>query len=307
MSPAPRLYRHQAVRDLAWLIASPPLMGPGVAGLPVPPAAWLERLATEAHPWLDGLDRRPEELERWLARHRTTRLGHHAEALVEFWLRRHPGIVLHGARVPVADRQVTRGDLDLLFTCQRRGQRLHWEMAVKFYLGSPPDAAWESWIGPDPRDRLDLKLRRVIDHQLALGRHPAANHGATQMARSEAFLKGWLFRPAAGDWRGDARAPDGADPRHLRGWWLRHGDGEAPRSSRASRFALPERLHWLSPVRRPRGGHAGALSLNELGTALDDHFAHHHDAVLVAEVQPDREGWWGEIARGFVVAADWPH
>jgi hypothetical protein len=301
-------YTHQSVRDLAWLVGSAPLMAAGTPGLDVPPATWLERLAEQAQPWLAGIDRRPEELDGWLARHRHQRLGHHAEALMEFWLRRQPGVRFHQAHLTINEGGRTLGDLDLLFTAERSGpKRLHWELAVKFYLGTAPDGEWTGWIGPDVRDTLAAKLAKVIDHQLPLGRHPLANHGATQATVSEAFLKGWLFSPldAAGQVR-RIPSPRGAHPDHGRGWWRRHGEGPLPRASRAARFIVLPRLAWLSPARQPRRGGLPAWAPGELEAFLTGHFARRIDAVLVAEVQPDRAGWWAETARGFVVAPAWP-
>jgi hypothetical protein len=294
-------YHHPLVRDLAWLIVSPLLMAPGTPGLPLPPEEALQRSAAEAEPWLAELDRRPEELEQWLLRHRSPRLGHHAEALMEFWLRRAPGVRFLGARIPVAEGTRTLGDLDLLFHDERRGRRVHWEMAVKFYLQATPSPAWDAWIGPDPRDHLAQKLARVIDHQLPLGRHPLATHGASAPVVSEAFLKGWLFYPPGRA----APPPAGAAPLHGQGWWLRHGSADIPTSARASRFLVLPRLAWMPPARQARGG-PPPLAAGELRQRLDEHFRHGHQAQLIAEVQPDREGWWAEVARGFVVAAAWP-
>jgi len=301
-----KAYRHQLVRDLQWLISSPPLLDDGVPGLPQPPPRWFEQVAAETLPWLDALDRDCTELDAWMGRHRTRRLGHHAEALVAFWLMRHPGITVHGLRVAVGDRGVTRGDLDLLFSCASRHQRVHWEMAVKFYLGAPPQPAWEHWIAPDPRDNLATKLQRIIAHQLPLGRHPIANQGAAQATHSEAFLKGWLFYPAELNWRSCPSAPAHAHPRHRRGWWLRHGTADAPQAARASRYLVLPRLAWLSPARCPRGRHAGLLSGRELQAALARHFAEHVHGAIIAEVQSDSEGWWAEVARGVVVHPLWP-
>lgn len=292
---------HPLVRDLAWLIAGPPLMAPGTPGLALPPADRLRKMAEEARPWLGDLDRRPDELERWMARHQSPRLGHHAEALMEFWLRRAPGTRFLAGAQTVKDGGRTLGDLDLLFEDDVRGARVHWELAVKFYLRAKPSADWAQWIGPDPRDRLDLKLRRVIDHQLPLGRHPLATHGASGPVQSEAFLRGWLFTPPGAG----GPAPEGGAAGHGHGWWLRHGERDLPAASRASRFAVLPRLAWMPPARL-KPGKTPPVSANELAQHLDRHFRDAIDAVLVVEVQRDREGWWAEVARGFVVAPAWP-
>ncbi|HYE06263.1 MAG TPA: DUF1853 family protein [Planctomycetota bacterium] len=339
-------FQHQAVRDLAWLIGSPPLMAAGVPGLAVPDRQWLARIAADAQPWLADLDNQPEELQRviydgWmgaahasrdqrssvgsrgqlarftgasppsprapLARRAvgTPRIGHYAERLLEFWLSHHPGMRLIAARRAVRGEGRDLGDLDVVFS-YRYGPPIHWELAVKFFLRARDDAAWDAWIGPNPRDRLDRKLERVIGHQLPLGGGSAAS-AAAGLGRapltSEAFLKGWLFHPVDGPIE---PSPAGASPDHGRGWWLHHGEHEPPQAARSSRYLVPERLEWLAPQHRPDDGSLPPLSHRQLLKRLERSFERHMAAVLVCEVQRDQHGWWREIDRGFVVHPRWP-
>ena len=312
-------FSHPLVRDLAWLIGGPSLMAAGTLGLDVPPADRMQQLKDEAQPWLAELERQPADLEHWMARRHSPRLGHHAEALMEFWLQHAPGIRFIAGRQILTDGRRTLGDLDLLFDDEVRGVRVHWEMAVKFYLQATPASAWTEWIGPDARDSLDLKLRRIIDQQLPLGRHPLASIGADQPVRSEAFLRGWLFAPASTQ----EFRPLGSAPNHARGWWLRYGEQTIPAASRASRFAILPRLAWMPPARLAPGT-SSPISGSELAQQLDQHFgqvshlshlsrlSHLNlrpavaNSVLIAEVQRDAAGWWAEVARGFVVHAQWP-
>ncbi|MBA3848312.1 MAG: DUF1853 family protein [Planctomycetes bacterium] len=303
-------FQHQAVRDLAWLIASPPLMAAGVSGLAVPDRTWLSRIARDAEPWLADLDNQPEELQRvlydgWMGYEGTPRLGHYAEHLLEFWLSHHPGMRLIAARRAVRREGRDLGDLDVVFS-YRYGPPIHWELAVKFFLRARDDAAWDAWIGPNPRDRLDRKLERVIGHQLPLGRHSAASAAAglgSAPMTSEAFLKGWLFHPVDGP---VAPSPAGASPDHGRGWWLHHGAHEPPQAARSSRYLLPDRLEWLAPQHRPDDGSLPPLSHRQLLKRLERSFDRHMAAVLVCEVQRDEHGWWREVDRGFVVHPRWP-
>ncbi len=285
-------------------------MAPGVPGLAVPDRAWLAQLAVEAEPWLAELDDQPQELQRvlydgWMGYETTPRLGHYAERLVEFWLARHPGIRLIAARRAVRRDGRDLGDLDVVFA-QNDGPPIHWELAVKLFLRARDEAAWDAWIGPNPRDRFDRKLARVIDHQLPLGGKPAASASAglgdVAMA-SAAFLKGWLFHPVD---EGVAPSPTGASPDHCRGWWLHHGEHEPPQAARSSRYLLPDRLEWLSPQHRPDDGSVPPLSHRQLMKRLERSFDRHMAAVLVCEVQRDEHGWWREIDRGFVVHPVWP-
>jgi len=50
---------------------------------------------------------------------------------------------------------------------------LHLEVAVKFYCVSCADPqTWNDFIAPNPHDKLGIKLRRMLDHQLHMGRTP---------------------------------------------------------------------------------------------------------------------------------------
>jgi hypothetical protein len=306
-------YRSAAVRDLAWLIGSPSLMAEGTAGLALPPAAWLSARAAEAEPWLEALDDNPAELQRYLAgtflaQGPHFRLGRQAERLLAFWMARRPGCELVAAGREVAADGHVLGELDVVFRDPERGL-VHWEAAVKFYLRGEGSAAWDAYIGPNPRDRLLQKLRRVIDHQLPLGRDRRARIAlgiGDQPLTSEAFLKGWLFYPADSGWDAPAFVPAGVHPDHGRGWWLRHGADEVPCAARSSRFLILARPDWLAPAHRPDDAGQRPLAHGELRAALARHFHDQHAAVLVAEVRRDEHGWWRELARGFVVHAHWP-
>ncbi|MBY6197590.1 DUF1853 family protein [Vibrio hangzhouensis] len=57
----------------------------------------------------------------------------------------------------------TLGAIDFLIENQGSQQTEHWEVAIKFYLLKDG-----YWYGPNARDRLDKKLKRMLDHQLTM-------------------------------------------------------------------------------------------------------------------------------------------
>ena len=117
---------------------------------------------------------------------------------------------------------------------------------------------------------------------------------------SEALILGWLLQPLDQQW------PDllGAALDHLRGWWLRHGEHDIPRASRAARFVIIPPDRWMAFVELPNA--ASVLAPGELATNLRHHFAHHENAVFVAEVVRNANGQWQEVTRGAVVHHRWP-
>ncbi|MBI3542857.1 MAG: DUF1853 family protein, partial [Deltaproteobacteria bacterium] len=141
------------------------------------------------------------------------------------------------------------------------------------------------FIGPEGKDRLDLKAAKILGQQL-----PLAGRLATPPAESLAFVKGALFLPLGSS----GLTPAGASPSHLRGWWIRHG--EKPKPSRGG-YRVLEKRFWLAG-RSP----APALDEQALARECDAHFARDQRSLMVAEL--DESG--GERSRGFIAAKSWP-
>lgn len=301
-------FRHQAVRDLAWVISSAPLLRDD--GVERVTAHWCRIAFLDRLPWLRHLDNHPDELERWLEAGQHHLLGHYFEALIAFWLQQWPRMRLLASRLPVSDGQRVVGEFDFLFFDRYREQTFQWECAVKFFLRTDQSQDRYDWLGPNPRDSLAGKYRKVFDKQLRLAALPEAQ--ALLAARGidrpcpQAFIKGRLFYPAAGDWQRDQPIPPDTSPQHLRGWWC-HSDRteQIPSIAADSRWVSLDRLQWLSPAYRcehtPGWEHAALLD------RLADHFADSDKPLLLAELRPGKDGMWREASRGFVVPAHWPH
>ena len=299
-------FRHPAVRDLAWVIGSPLLLasGPGLYAPQRVTERWRRLAFWDRIPWLRALDHRPEPLERWLAERPSQRLGRRFEVLVAFWLHHWRRTELRAAGVSVVDPgRRTVGEFDFLFCDRGRDRWVHWEAAVKFYLYHRDGNGAVQWLGPNPQDRLEHKLARLVEHQLRLGRRPEAgpvlNRLGVQDPVPEAYVKGYLFYPA-----GDApSAPPEVAPGHLRGWWTRAGERHIPRHGAETRWVVLERMGWLARVRVDEAAGVGWEGLQEL---LDRAFRGGVRPLLLAELQRGRDRRWGEVSRGFVVPDGWP-
>ncbi|WP_063744699.1 DUF1853 family protein [Paraburkholderia oxyphila] len=242
-----------AVRDLAWLLFSADLL----RAQPEAPLAdpWAgDEEACAAAAWLTQLDRDPAPLHAALDATRVTRLGRYAETLLGWYLAHGPAPRLVAANVALRRAGLTLGECDFLVQTSD-AQRLHWELAVKCYLhagleeGAAPRLA--DFVGPNLRDRFDLKLAHLVDHQLRLSaRDEFAWLGYEGPWLAQMFVKGWLFYRAgkgAGATPGD---PPELAARHGRGWWVTHADWAdfAEREGVDGWSALP-RLAWLAPRR----------------------------------------------------------
>lgn len=313
MHLGPDQFLTPTVRDLAWTIVSPPLLDSDYPhGAASVSPAWCEQAYAALQPWLAQLDREPAPLIDWLARQQGRLLGRHFERLIEFWLRHWPGVRFLGAQEQVRLGERAVGEFDFLFLDHDRGRAVHWEAAVKFYLRhGRPDGGFE-WLGPNPRDTLAKKLHKVFQHQLRMVGRPEAQPVLQRLGiaslQPEAFIKGYLFYPAEGDWQHPEAEPGGIPAgvaaSHLKGWWTSAGDRCIPEGGPESRWVVLERLAWLAPARA--AGTRPGLGREARDRLLDEHFAHSHKPLLLAELLPASDGTWREASRGFVAPVRWP-
>jgi hypothetical protein len=288
------------VRALAWLLDAPDLLDPDAA-------QWQGKIATLCRhqgpaidSWLTELERDPAPLHAMIDSHPFARLGRYAERLMAYFFRQQGILCAHGVQVQ-AGKNDTIGEFDFLLwrtVPPERATLLHWEFATKFYLlessGEGSDA--EYLVGPNLADSLGAKMRKILDRQLSLSRHPAAQRHLPQTVDSaQALIKGWLFYR-----RNEQELPRslGVSAGHCRGFWCSLDElNDLP----GEHFLILPRLTWLAPA---RAAPAACLDQHGLRAALDAHFAVDTLPVMVA-VAELRDGVALEIERGFIVPNDW--
>jgi len=281
------------VRSLAWLLDAPDLLDPDAP-------QWQGKVASlgpidvETENWLCALDKSPEQLRTYLQNQPYTRLGRYAEKLMAFYFEHRQMLVAHGLQV--RDANGTIGEFDFLL--RQDDLVVHWEFASKFYL-LELQATLESpdrFIGPNLADTLGAKVRKIMDRQLTLSRHPAAQMFLPQpVARAQALVKGWLF------YHGHTPQPSavqGLSMPHCRGFWSPVGQLDA---LKGERFLILPRLSWLAPAKA-----AVELCSNkeQIQSQLREHFANDAMPVLLAILEQDGEEGV-EVDRGFIVPDDW--
>lgn len=267
--------------DLLWAIQSPLLCGNA------PPH--YEQWAQE--PLGEGI------LSKEIASHRRVPIGRYFERLVQDWLGTREGVSKLAANLPLRSDGATLGEVDLVFEVEDRC--FHWELAIKFYLGTGDRLETRNWFGPGGRDRLDLKLEKMESHQLRLLQRKEAvallkEHGLAN-PESHALIKGYLFHPFA-DWaKGHRPTPACVNREHAHGWWIHQSDWAAI-SQRSRQWKWLEKREWLSPAKG-----TGAIQAKDLGSWLNNYFdADDRPPMLVAMTDDGHE-----MERGFVVPDDW--
>ncbi|MFJ7566375.1 DUF1853 family protein [Herminiimonas sp. NPDC097707] len=282
------------VRALAWLLVAPDLLDPHapqwqgkIAALPAGMLAGIDA-------WLTAMDSEPAELHRYLDLQPFARLGRYAEKLMAFYLERQNVLFAHSVQVR-AGKNSTIGEFDFLLRLD--DQLVHWEFATKFYLlessGAGNDADY--FVGPNLADTLGAKMHKILDRQLLLSAHPAAQiHLPEPVSKAQALVKGWLFYPDV-DLEMNAF---GTAHEHCRGFWCACSDLA---HLRAERYAILPRLQWLAPASLPLSQTMDQQALQEY---LAEYFVHDTMPVLVALLEV-KDGVGLEVSRGFIVPDDW--
>ena len=291
--------RNPHVRALSCLLYAPDLLDAEsprwegkIARLPA-------HAADLARDWLIALDDEPELLRSSLELNPFTRLGRYAEKLLACYFSHQQQLVAHGMQVR-AGKEETVGEFDFLLS---DGVSLfHWEFATKFYLLCSSDPALASvqtadyFVGPNLADTLGAKMRKILDRQLSLGQHPAAQALLPKsIDQAQALLRGWLF------YRRGEEIPSqrlGIEKNHCRGWWCTLEEID---THLGMTCAVLPRLAWLAPARMTD---EEVLSRSQLQEQLRVHFQDDPMPVMVASLIREEDVWL-ESDRGFIVPDDW--
>ncbi|NJX15082.1 DUF1853 family protein [Tamlana crocina] len=96
------------------------------------------------------------------------RLGKRVERFVSAELNRNDDIEVCGENIQIQKDKITLGEIDSIL--KQHNRPIHLEIVYKFYLYAPHEAhdEIEHWIGPNRRDSLIKKLRKLKDKQLPL-------------------------------------------------------------------------------------------------------------------------------------------
>ncbi|MCG7495778.1 DUF1853 family protein [Vibrio sp. Of7-15] len=140
----------QDSQNLKWVIKTPTLFSPP---LPFCEIDWIQEFK---HSNIDHLYSGPN------------RIGFYYQWLWLHLIQQSSRYQLIAEEIQLNDKTKTIGALDFLVEDTHNNQIEHWEVAVKFYLLHKG-----LWHGPNGNDRLDIKLSRMLNHQLKLTKHPA--------------------------------------------------------------------------------------------------------------------------------------
>lgn len=114
------------------------------------------------------------------------------------------------------------GELDFLLSFPDQ-TLIHLEVAFKFFLYVPSETpSIKDFFGPQLRDRLDLKLQKILSEQL-LRPIPSELQSLQSRLHRALWLSGMLFYPRDSDSVSTLPCFEdlGLNPAHKKGWWMR--------------------------------------------------------------------------------------
>ena len=298
-------FKHPRVRDLAWVMCSPSMLKDDVPQHPVFTEEDCELLFHKALDKLHQLEKNPTHLLSYLERFQNQRVGRYFETLVLYWLEHLTEFEVIASNLQIHGAKQTLGEIDFLFS--HHNQLTHWETAVKYFIQLTPNCVEQEYIGPNASDNLALKKARLFNSQLPrstqgnLSQELGAINGIGSIQR-QAFFKGWLFYNKP--YETNRNCLSSLDSKHLKGFWIRHGEEELPEQTKGALWTVLTKPYWLAPtLRLSSDGLLPRLKFTEL---LRSHFNTKESPLLVAQVCPSTSGYL-ETLRGFIVSPQWPN
>ncbi len=246
-------FRQPAVRDLAFALASPPLLSQWPTEfaphrtIDLPDHQFWQSHYQRYLPRLRALDDDPTELNQELAKLPSSRLGIRFEALLSFWLNDRSGhwhdFELLAKNIQLKDEKRTIGEVDFIIENKLTGEIEHWELSLKFYLGEGALQPYE-WRGLNDRDTFGRKIKHTLQRQFNVDLIHLPEIGEKTINKRVAVFKGRLFYPDQVANSARESLENWLHPEHLQGTWGYY----LPKEITWRRAA---RREWLTPEPRP--------------------------------------------------------
>ncbi|WP_372844488.1 DUF1853 family protein [Psychrobacter sp.] len=203
-------YQRPYVRDLAYVLACPNVLTKWLDFAPhqnthpisVHNAAFWQMQFEAYKQRLEELDTTSayQALTRYLLKRPSpNRLGFHFEGLLSFWLedgfarRLHPYETL-AHNVQLYNGKQTTGELDLILYNHEEKLTEHWELAIKFFMGSAPFEPI-NWVGINSNDNLQRKVTHMQTKQFRTVWIDTEKHGQIKIDKRYGVIKGRFFLP----------------------------------------------------------------------------------------------------------------
>lgn len=173
-------------------------------------------------------------------------LGKRIEGFFSYLIKRSSGYRMIAQNLQIVQEKITVGEIDFLIEDIKAGEILHIEMVYKFYLYDPEiNPEINKWIGPNRRDSLYQKIRKLKQKQLPLLFHNVTGRTLTSLGihnkyvKQQVSFKAMLFVPFY--MVGEIRPL--INNSCICGYWISLSEFNKKRYSEAE-FFLPKKADW---------------------------------------------------------------
>ncbi|MEQ8907628.1 MAG: DUF1853 family protein [Vicingaceae bacterium] len=275
---------NQFLADLAYLLISPELRH---LKMPADQAFSLQLSATELREILKSLHRSPlKENFQHLP------LGKYAEELFAYYFRMAENYELLAHNLQLNEEGLTVGEIDFLLFNKRKGQYLHLEVALKYYLKVERDKR-PIFLGPSTKDWFARKIDKLHNQQLNLCKdyaHLLPPEFANKQFSTFQLIKGCLFYPYQ-SW-------ENIEPTYSNAWWLQHQEVESLLSNHGNYRIITDRKDWINPFRL-----TNLMKKKDCCEKLAQLFLEGQNEVMLVRFNEQKK----VIDRGFVMRDGWPN
>ncbi|GEM_PF-389700 len=293
--------KNKAVRDLAWVIAAPPILD----SFPNSEIRFLDfdffkKEFTRLREKLKELDKHPSPLENFLNNGNTRLLGKYFEKLIEFWLASLSEFDLLASNIQIFKEEKTIGEIDFIIR-DKHGEIFHLEVAGKYYITISDTPQMGDFFAPNPKDNLSDKTEKLISTQLQLsntvhGRNKLNELGIKDSLTPLLLVKGYLFYPLE-----NTNKASFAAEKHLSGFAV-PTDKLEKLCSLEKHWVILERKQWIA--RQCRIPENSVLECKGLTDKILRYFEKNDYPLLVAGVEK-RGNSFREKVRAFILPQAW--
>lgn len=227
-------------------------------------------------------------------------MGKYFEQLLFFILEKDPRYEIVLKNYQIKEGNITIGELDLIVKDTVTNELAHWEICLKYYLQSSQTPEHSAMIGPNAKDNLAKKMRKLQEHQMKHSSRPLIQSIInSQHIDIKLFIKGQFFY----HFNSKKTLPNSASPNHECGWWCHFSDAKE---------MLDPILQWTTCNKPNWIGRLETIDQSEFRSAnhmfefLENHFQDKADSLLCIGMK-NENGTWKEATRGFIVNNSWPN
>ena len=287
--------KNHYLRQVQWAVFSPCLMTKPT------PANYIrdEQHKKSLTALLLRLDENPSEVDAYFSSLRHMPMGKYFEQLVFFILERDERYEIVLQNHQIVEGKITIGEIDLIVRDTVSNQLEHWEIALKYYLQSTPSTDQSAMIGPDAKDNLAKKLKKLTEHQMQLSFHPqimAMLNGET--VESKLFMKGQFFYHL----NEQEGLPQDVNPNQEISKWCFLSEVEEVLNDEL-KWTIIHKPNWIGQITLTDD--STLLSAAQILDFLKEQFDYENESILCVGFSESNFGWI-ENTRGFVVSNRWP-